>query len=72
MNDRLDETFVEGYNEAAAVCMEVVERKIEKLHAQIIDECVLSTNEQFLLAQLYILKKEMDGGLRCSIRRKTS
>lgn len=68
MNDRLDEKFVEGYNEAAAACMEVVERKIEKLHAQIIDECMLFENEQFLLAQLCILKKRMDGELQCSIR----
>lgn len=67
MNDRLDETFVEGYNEAAAVCMEVVKRKIKKLHAQIIDKCMMFENEKFLLVKLCILKKEMDGELQCSI-----
>lgn len=69
-NNQLLNSFFEGYDEAAAICMHVVEMRAEELHARIIDGCVLSEKEQFLLAQLSVLKKEMDDALKSSIEQK--
>ena len=55
--------YFEGFDEAANVCMETIDIKIEKLFIKIKDGKSLSAQEQFLLAQLNELKKEIDGNL---------
>lgn len=72
VNDHQVDAFFEGYDEAATVCMHAVEARVEELHSRINDGYVLTEKEQFLLAQLSVLKKEMDDALQSSIKQKNS
>ena len=55
--------YFEGFDDAAVVCMEIISKKIEGLFNKINEGNSLSGQEQFLLAQLNVLKKEIDDDL---------
>ena len=63
-NRRLDDKFFNGYDTAASICIEAVNEKIDELHKQINDGKFLSNQEQFLLAHLNELKREIEDILR--------
>ncbi len=63
-NSRLDDEFFDGYDTAASICIEAITKRIDELHKQINDGKFLSNQEQFLLAQLNELKREIEDRLR--------
>ena len=50
-NSRLDDEFSNGYDKAANICIEAINKRIDELHKQINAGKFLSNQEQFLLAQ---------------------
>jgi len=62
-NERLDEQFSIGFNEAANLCVDLLNQKINGLMNKITSDGSLSTPEQHLLAGLNSLKSEMEQGL---------
>lgn len=55
--------YFEGFDDAANICIEIVNSKIEMLFSKINSGKSPTTQEQFLVAQLNELKKEIDGEL---------
>ena len=68
--DRRNAVYFEGFDEAANVCFETINAKIEGLLNKINEGNSLSVQEQFLLAQLNVLKKEMDDDLILFVKNK--
>lgn len=63
-NQRLDEEFAAGYDEAANICVEIVTNKINDLIATINSGQLLLEKEQLLLVSLNQLKSETEEALR--------
>lgn len=63
-DNRLDNEFFYGYDAAANICTESITKRIDELHKQINDGTFLNNQEQFLLAQLNELKREIEDRLR--------
>lgn len=63
-NQRLDEEFAAGYDEAANICMGIVTNKINDLIATINSGQLLLEKEQLLLVSLNQLKSETEEALR--------
>jgi len=56
--------FFNGYNSAAAICMDAVAKKINDLHSLIKPGYDFSESEKLLLFELKVLMTEMDDGLQ--------
>ena len=54
------EIFVDGYNEAAGICVGTITKKMDELYSQISSGSFLSEQEQFLLSNLKELKSETE------------
>ena len=54
------EIFVDGYNEAAGICVGMITKKMDELYSQISSGSFLSEQEQFLLSNLKELKSETE------------
>lgn len=63
-NQRLDEEFAAGYDEAANICVGIVTNKINDLIATINSGQLLLEKEQLLLVSLNQLKSETEEALR--------
>lgn len=63
-NTRLDEAFNDGYNEAANICVEIINQKIDALFNNITSNSYLTNQEQFMLSNLKELKSETEEQLR--------
>lgn len=61
---RVDEGFVQGFNEAANVCVNAVSARFDAVMKRIAPGSSLSEAEQLLLAELNTLKAEMEADLR--------
>ena len=64
VNSHLDEKFYNGYDTAAGICLEVITKRIDELYKKINEGKLLSDQEQFLMAQLNGLKREIEDRLR--------
>lgn len=64
-----DRLYFEGYNDAAGVCFEVLQCKINELLGRITADQQLTGSEQYALAALEELKSEMDTALQSAAGR---
>jgi hypothetical protein len=65
-NARFDAEYIDGFNEAANICLSVLSESIDGLLAKIESGDYLSNQEQFLLARLKGLETEMQTGFKNS------
>jgi hypothetical protein len=63
-NGVIDGAFVDGYDEAANICVGVLSKNIDDLLNRIKSGSYLSDQEQFLLSKLNELKSETQSELR--------
>jgi hypothetical protein len=61
---RMNEFFIDGYNEAANICVGILTKKIDDLFSKIDSDSYLSKQEQFMLSKLKELKSETEDELR--------
>ncbi|MEV4535399.1 hypothetical protein AB0J82_16365 [Asanoa sp. NPDC049518] len=64
VNDRENDAFAHGFEEAAGICLGLLSKSIEGLMDQIKSGKFLSDQEQFLLLRLNEMKSETEGHLR--------
>jgi len=60
----MNEAFIDGYNEAADICVSIITKKIDELFSQINSGSFLSEQEQFMLSKLKELKSETEEELQ--------
>ncbi|MFG2249134.1 hypothetical protein [Spirillospora sp. NPDC048823] len=58
-----DNTFTEGFEAAAHICLDILSKNIDDLHKQIDTGDYLSNEEQALLSRLNRIKMETEKGL---------
>lgn len=59
-DSHMNDTFFDGYNTAANICVDVITKNIDELFSQINSGSFLSDQEQFLLSKLNDLKSETE------------
>lgn len=59
----LEQPFIDGYNQAAHIHTEILQKKIDDLHRRMREPGSLSEKEQFLLSHLIDLKAESERAL---------
>ncbi|MBB5871895.1 hypothetical protein F4553_005274 [Allocatelliglobosispora scoriae] len=64
VNDRDDDVFADGFNEATSICVGILSKNIDDLLNQIKSGSYLSDQEQFLLSRLTEMKSETEKCLR--------
>lgn len=63
-NKQLNDAFINGYNEAANICVGIITNKIDELFNKINSDSFLSEQEQFVLLKLKEIKTETEEELR--------
>ena len=64
VNERENEIFIDGYNQAANICVDIITKNIDELFNQINSNSFLSKQEQFTLLKLKELKSETEKELQ--------
>ena len=59
----VDDHFFDGYETAASICIEAITKRIAELNEQIIEGKFLSNQDQYLMAKLDELKREIEDRL---------
>ena len=64
VRNREEDTFFDGYDKAADICLTVIDEKISELYEKIDNGELLSNQEQYFMSQLNKLKKKIEDRLR--------